>query len=220
MLLLTVSGLHFPIWILILFSFSLLQCQLGVLPLGTGNDLARVLGWGSACDDDTQLPQILEKLERASTKMLDRWVINTELHENIILGELDSALLLGFFIVPVMIFFLIIFCHLLSKKIVLLSMSLLQNSDGWNCHSVWHPVSSLVFQSSRQSHSCDVINYFFLINLEQFISSLAYKWKLNAETEIFTPSIDKDFTSFYIWKHPFTLDLYFGILACWIKLWL
>uniref|UniRef100_A0AAY4DE08 Diacylglycerol kinase n=1 Tax=Denticeps clupeoides TaxID=299321 RepID=A0AAY4DE08_9TELE len=51
------------------------QCQLGVLPLGTGNDLARVLGWGSACDDDAQLPQILEKLERASTKMLDRWSI-------------------------------------------------------------------------------------------------------------------------------------------------
>ncbi|KAI5281352.1 Diacylglycerol Kinase Delta [Manis pentadactyla] len=51
------------------------QCQLGVLPLGTGNDLARVLGWGSACDDDAQLPQILEKLERAGTKMLDRWSV-------------------------------------------------------------------------------------------------------------------------------------------------
>uniref|UniRef100_A0A8C4TE04 diacylglycerol kinase (ATP) n=1 Tax=Erpetoichthys calabaricus TaxID=27687 RepID=A0A8C4TE04_ERPCA len=46
------------------------QCQLGVLPLGTGNDLARVLGWGASCDDDTQLPQILEKLERPSKNYL------------------------------------------------------------------------------------------------------------------------------------------------------
>ncbi|KAL0615098.1 Diacylglycerol kinase eta, partial [Plecturocebus cupreus] len=56
---------------------TILECQLGVLPLGTGNDLARVLGWGGSYDDDTQLPQILEKLERASTKMLDRWSIMT-----------------------------------------------------------------------------------------------------------------------------------------------
>jgi diacylglycerol kinase (ATP) len=46
-----------------------------VLPLGTGNDLARVLGWGSSCDDDTHLPQLLEKYEKAGTKMLDRWSI-------------------------------------------------------------------------------------------------------------------------------------------------
>ncbi|XP_072179956.1 diacylglycerol kinase delta-like [Diadema setosum] len=54
------------------------QCRIGVLPLGTGNDLARVLGWGTACDDDTNLQMILEKLEIASTKMLDRWSIWTK----------------------------------------------------------------------------------------------------------------------------------------------
>lgn len=51
------------------------QCQLAVLPLGTGNDLARVLGWGSSCDDDAHLPQLLERYESAGTKMLDRWSI-------------------------------------------------------------------------------------------------------------------------------------------------
>ncbi|XP_018344813.1 PREDICTED: diacylglycerol kinase eta isoform X3 [Trachymyrmex septentrionalis] len=53
------------------------QCQIGVLPLGTGNDLARVLGWGSSCDDDAHLPQLMEKYEKAGTKMLDRWSIMT-----------------------------------------------------------------------------------------------------------------------------------------------
>ncbi|XP_067143184.1 diacylglycerol kinase delta isoform X2 [Centruroides vittatus] len=53
------------------------QCQVGVLPLGTGNDLARVLGWGSVCDDDTQLPQLLEKYEKSTIKVLDRWSIMT-----------------------------------------------------------------------------------------------------------------------------------------------
>ncbi|CAH0557041.1 unnamed protein product [Brassicogethes aeneus] len=51
------------------------QCQVAVLPLGTGNDLARVLGWGSSCDDDTHLPQLLEKYEKAGRKMLDRWSV-------------------------------------------------------------------------------------------------------------------------------------------------
>lgn len=37
--------------------------------------MARVLGWGSSCDDDAHLPQILERYESASTKMLDRWSI-------------------------------------------------------------------------------------------------------------------------------------------------
>ena len=45
------------------------------MPLGTGNDLARVLGWGSSCDDDAHLPQLVDRYEKASTKMLDRWSI-------------------------------------------------------------------------------------------------------------------------------------------------
>jgi hypothetical protein len=53
------------------------KCQIGVLPLGTGNDLARVLGWGAVLDDDNQLPKLLESFERATTKMLDRWSIMT-----------------------------------------------------------------------------------------------------------------------------------------------
>lgn len=53
------------------------KCQVGVLPLGTGNDLARVLGWGSAFDDEAQLAAFLEKLDHAQIKMLDRWSILT-----------------------------------------------------------------------------------------------------------------------------------------------
>ncbi|XP_065333639.1 diacylglycerol kinase eta isoform X2 [Cloeon dipterum] len=51
------------------------HCRVGVLPLGTGNDLARVLGWGSACDHDANLPHLLERYEQATTKMLDRWSV-------------------------------------------------------------------------------------------------------------------------------------------------
>ena len=48
---------------------------MGVLPLGTGNDLSQVLGWGSICDDDSLVPQIIERYQSATTKMLDRWSI-------------------------------------------------------------------------------------------------------------------------------------------------
>jgi hypothetical protein len=58
-----------------LFFFFQKQVQIAVLPLGTGNDLARVLGWGASCDDDAHLPQLLDRYEKSSTKMLDRWSI-------------------------------------------------------------------------------------------------------------------------------------------------
>jgi diacylglycerol kinase (ATP) len=48
------------------------QCQVGILPLGTGNDLSRVLGWTAAFDDDTLLPLMLDRMEHAQIKMLDR----------------------------------------------------------------------------------------------------------------------------------------------------
>ncbi|XP_067949359.1 diacylglycerol kinase delta-like isoform X2 [Watersipora subatra] len=53
------------------------KCQIGVLPLGTGNDLSRVLGWGSAIDNDSAIPDIIDELEQSQIKMLDRWSIQT-----------------------------------------------------------------------------------------------------------------------------------------------
>ncbi|XP_014219907.1 diacylglycerol kinase eta isoform X2 [Copidosoma floridanum] len=54
------------------------QTQVGTLPLGTGNDLSRVLGWGSSISnvlDDSNLTILLDKYAQASCKMLDRWSI-------------------------------------------------------------------------------------------------------------------------------------------------
>jgi len=47
------------------------KCSLAILPLGTGNDLARVLGWGGGYDGGN-ISRVLSQVELAKVKMMDR----------------------------------------------------------------------------------------------------------------------------------------------------
>lgn len=51
------------------------NCQLAMLPLGTGNDLSRILGWGPAFTDirPGAVADFLEAVETAKVALLDRW---------------------------------------------------------------------------------------------------------------------------------------------------
>ncbi|KAM4818624.1 diacylglycerol kinase kappa [Thomomys bottae] len=51
------------------------RCQLAVIPLGTGNDLARVLGWGAFWNKNKSPLDILNRVEQASVRTLDRWSV-------------------------------------------------------------------------------------------------------------------------------------------------
>ncbi|XP_046528581.1 diacylglycerol kinase kappa [Equus quagga] len=64
-------------WVLSLIdAFGLHErCQLAVIPLGTGNDLARVLGWGASWNKNKSPLNILSRVEQASVRILDRWSV-------------------------------------------------------------------------------------------------------------------------------------------------
>lgn len=50
-----------------------------ILPLGTGNDLSRVLRWGgglSSVDSQGGLSSVLQDIDRAAVTMLDRWNVS------------------------------------------------------------------------------------------------------------------------------------------------
>ncbi|XP_055619017.1 diacylglycerol kinase 1 isoform X2 [Toxorhynchites rutilus septentrionalis] len=68
-------------WVLEAMDSIEMQCQpsIGVIPLGTGNDLARCLRWGGGYEGES-IPKILDKIQRSSVVMLDRWSIEVKNH--------------------------------------------------------------------------------------------------------------------------------------------
>lgn len=49
--------------------------EVAILPLGTGNDLSRVLGWGAEGPDTFNAIEYLRKIEKAEPVQLDRWLM-------------------------------------------------------------------------------------------------------------------------------------------------
>ncbi|KAH3863132.1 diacylglycerol kinase epsilon-like [Dreissena polymorpha] len=56
--------------------------EVGILPLGTGNDLARVLEWGEGHNTEDGIEGMVDKILAAKTVFLDRWKININHKKN------------------------------------------------------------------------------------------------------------------------------------------
>ncbi|XP_069358736.1 diacylglycerol kinase epsilon isoform X3 [Maniola hyperantus] len=77
-------------WVLnALHSASHIKASVGILPMGTGNDLARALGWGASCSD-LDAHSIITSLKQADEQILDRWKITIKPRQGR-LGRLRSS---------------------------------------------------------------------------------------------------------------------------------
>ncbi|KAG1691883.1 hypothetical protein DVH05_026044 [Phytophthora capsici] len=59
----------------------------GDVPLGTDNNLVRVLGWGAGLSAPTNVSEILSEVEAAHVSLLDRWQVNIGESKRVVLNN-------------------------------------------------------------------------------------------------------------------------------------
>ena len=68
-------------WVLSALDTSQMQymdfVSVGVIPLGTGNDMARFLGWGVGYRGEPLAP-VIQALANSESRLLDRWHIDVK----------------------------------------------------------------------------------------------------------------------------------------------
>lgn len=63
-------------WVLnALFAAPHIKAAVAIFPMGTGNDLSRVLGWGPGCPSYIDAHSIISSIKQATVEPLDRWKI-------------------------------------------------------------------------------------------------------------------------------------------------
>ncbi|CAK9832937.1 Diacylglycerol kinase epsilon [Anthophora retusa] len=66
--------------------------SVAIIPLGTGNDLSRVLGWGKEHDPSEDLTDVLQKIQTAQKVKLDRWTVIVKPYGGLGLARLHQTL--------------------------------------------------------------------------------------------------------------------------------
>lgn len=65
--------------------------RVGIVPLGTGNDLSRVLGWGKQYSSSTPGSEVLAKVQNAETIPLDRWRVDVSSKHHVYLPRQNQT---------------------------------------------------------------------------------------------------------------------------------